>query len=238
MKSLYIFRHVANEGPGYLAEVLHRQKIPYRIISIDQGDPVPEDLDDASGLVFMGGSMSVNDDLPWIKQELALIRRVRASRLPVLGHCLGGQLISKALGGSVTAMPFKEIGWHPVRATENRSARDWLSALPHEFEVFHWHGESFTLPEGATPILQGQYCPHQAFAVDRMLALQCHIEMTADMVTQWAEQGEDELTFVSKTVQSVEAMTQNLPKKISELHKVAETIYQHWLQAVIDVQRL
>ena len=103
MKPLTIFRHIACEGPGYLDRVLKRCSIPYRLVRIDLNEAVPRDLEETSGLVFMGGPMSVNDPLPWISQELELIQAAQACGLPVLGHCLGGQLISKALGGTVSA---------------------------------------------------------------------------------------------------------------------------------------
>ena len=119
MKPLYIFRHIECEGPGYLGEVLTRLAIPSEIIAIDKDDPVPADIEDCSGLVFMGGPMSVNDPLPWIDRELELIRQAHAQEMPVLGHCLGGQLISKALGGTVNANPVREIGWHSVRKLHN-----------------------------------------------------------------------------------------------------------------------
>jgi GMP synthase-like glutamine amidotransferase len=126
MRPLYIFRHIACEGPGYLAEVLARHNVPSRLIRIDAGDRVPDSLEGCSGLVFMGGSMSVNDPLPWLEQELSLIRAARAIDMPVLGHCLGGQLISKALGGEITRNPVKEIGWHPVRGSNTAGAAHWL----------------------------------------------------------------------------------------------------------------
>ena len=123
MKPLYIFRHIDCEGPAYLAEVLARRAIPWQLIAIDAGDSVPPSIDGCSGLVFMGGPMSVNDDLPWIEHELDLIRLAQDAGMPVLGHCLGGQLICKALGGAITANPVREIGWHPVRRSETATAR-------------------------------------------------------------------------------------------------------------------
>lgn len=233
MKPLRIFRHIANEGPGYLAGFLERRAIPYQMVCIDQGDPVPERLDDVSGLVFMGGSMSVNDDLPWIAQELALIRRAAEMNLPVLGHCLGGQLISKALGGRVSANPVKEIGWHPVRQLDNAAARDWLNAVPREFEIFHWHGETFSIPHGATPILTGEHCAQQGFVHGAMLALQGHVEMTAPMVADWAAHGLHDIAHPSRTVQSAEEMTRDVSRKVSALNKIAAALYTRWLHPIL-----
>ncbi|MEW6354632.1 MAG: type 1 glutamine amidotransferase [Pseudomonadota bacterium] len=232
MKPLRIFRHIANEGPGYLAEFLERRSVPYQMVCIDQGDAVPERLDDVSGLVFMGGSMSVNDDLPWIAQELALIRRAADVNLPVLGHCLGGQLISKALGGEVTANPVKEIGWHPVQQLDNAAARDWLEGVPRAFEIFHWHGETFSIPRGATPILTSAYCANQGFVHGAMLALQGHVEMTAPMVADWAAYGQHEIAHPSRTVQSAEEMTRDAARKAGALNKIAAALYTRWLHPI------
>lgn len=230
MKPIYIFRHLEHEGPGYLTEVLHRYGIPYRLIRIDQGDDVPSALDDTSGLVFMGGDMSVNDPLPWIEEELALIRLAAEEHMPALGHCLGGQLISKALGGKVTRNPVKEIGWHAAQRVDSVTANDWLGDLPQEMEMFHWHGETFTLPGDAIRILQSRYCANQAFVIGNMLGLQCHVEMTPDMVREWAHRSPDELAHPSESVQSAVQMTKNLPARIDDLREVADRLYDRWLQ--------
>ena len=129
MQPILIFRHAPHEGPGYLADYLDRRGLPHRLIRIDQGDPVPTSLDGIPGLVFMGGPMSVNDPLSWIPKVLNLIRQAVAADLPVLGHCLGGQLISKALGGVITKNPVKEIGWMPEQEINTTAARDWLRRL-------------------------------------------------------------------------------------------------------------
>lgn len=230
MKPIYIFRHISYEGPGYLTEILDRKAIPYKIIAIDQGDRLPDSPKDASGLVFMGGGMSVNDPLPWIAEELRLIRRAAERGIPVLGHCLGGQLISKALGGAVGPNPVKEIGWHPVERIENEAALRWLGSLPARFEVYHWHGETFSIPEGATPILRSRYCRNQAFVLDNILALQCHVEMTVPMVKEWAQTNARELRRPSESVQSAEQMTEDLDSRIQRLRAVADVLYDAWLR--------
>ncbi len=231
MKPLRIFRHYPTEGPGYLADFLDQRKIPYELIRVDAGESIPMRWDDTAGLVFMGGPMSVNDDLPWIRQELDLIHRAAAAELPLLGHCLGGQLISKALGGKVTLNPVKEVGWHPVRRIEtNEAARDWLGDLPEYFEVFHWHGETFTFPEGAAPLLSSRYCARQGFVAGNILALQCHIEMTAEMVGVWVRAGGQELLSATPSVQDATEMMRDLPARIDALHKVAEVFYTRWLR--------
>jgi GMP synthase-like glutamine amidotransferase len=229
MKPLYIFRHINCEGPGYLSEVLAREKVPFRLVAIDQDEALPRNIENCSGLVFMGGPMSVNDSLPWIEQELTLIRMAQAQGMPILGHCLGGQLISKALGGEISANPVTEIGWHPVRSSDNPTAQDWLGDL-HETTLFHWHGETFSIPDGAEVILENDNCSHQAFAIGNTLALQCHVEMTAPMVSEWSTLYKDELVNPSPSVQSAQQMTEGLEQRIAEAQQAADVLYQRWLE--------
>jgi GMP synthase-like glutamine amidotransferase len=233
MKPIYIFRHQEYEGPGFFQHVLHQHQVPYQIFFIDQDEAVSESINGCSALVFMGGPMSVNDNLPWIEKELQLIRAAVDVNIPVLGHCLGGQLISKALGGTVSANEVKEIGWLAVEKLDNPQSRDWLGKLPPTFEAYHWHGETFSIPAGATNILQSENCPHQAFVINNTLALQCHVEMTEPMVRQWAHAYTQELVAGVPSVQSAAAMEANLEQRVSRLQANAEKIYHRWLQPLL-----
>jgi len=232
MQEILIFRHAPHEGPGYLADYLDRHRLPYRLIRIDQGDAIPSSIDGISGIVLMGGPMSVNDPLPWIPKVTELIRKAVAADLPVLGHCLGGQLISQALGGAITRNPIKEIGWLPVSRVDNAVARQWLDGLPAQFEVFHWHGETFSIPPGATRILGSRDCANQAFVIGKTLAFQCHVEMTAAMVREWARVGADEIAPVCATVQDPQTMTADLDARVQRLQAVADKIYDRWIEGL------
>ena len=234
MKPLRIFRHIECEGPGYLAEVLSRHDIPWQLIAIDRQDPVPKTLDDCSGLVFMGGPMSVNDDHAGLRLELEVIRLAWELDLRVLGHCLGGQLISMAVGGCVSANPVREIGWQPVRSHRSAAAADWLEGFADGVELFHWHGETFSIPEGAELLLENDWCQHQAFAIDNILALQCHVEMTAPMVSEWATLYGSELDDPSPAVQSATEINRNLAGRITAMQAVAEPLYRRWLRPLLD----
>ncbi|MDA8361150.1 MAG: type 1 glutamine amidotransferase [Gammaproteobacteria bacterium] len=229
MKPLVIFRHAPGEGPGYLGEVLKRRGVPFEMICVDQGQAMPSTVDAWSGLVFMGGPMSVNDPLPWIGQATGLIRAAREQDLPVLGHCLGGQLISKALGGTIARNPVQEIGWGPVTQVAAAAGRRYFADLPPTFEVFHWHSETFSIPEGATLVLTGPHCRHQGFVMGRMLGLQCHIEMTARMIENWIGNTEDHALGSTASVQTAEAMRTGMDHRLAALHRVADAIYGVWL---------
>lgn len=233
MKPVAIFRHAKIEGPGHFALFLNQHCIPWKMIHIDGGDEVPTDASAFNGLVFMGGPMSVNDDLPWIAPTLALIRDAHAKDIPLLGHCLGGQLISKALGGVVTKNPVKEIGWGQVEVANNESARFWFGDIE-QFEAFHWHGETFSLPQGAVPLLSSAHCTNQAYALGKHVAMQCHIEMIGHMIEDWCEVGGDEIAAASKspTVQSAELMHQQAHDKLPQLHRVADYLYRQWIHGI------
>ncbi len=233
-KEILIFRHFPTEGPGYVAHFLDRQGLPHRTVRIDAGESVPESIADIPGLVLMGGPMSVNDRLPWIPKLLRLIRAAAAAGVPVLGHCLGGQLLSKALGGRVRANRAREFGWLPVTATNSPDAEKWLAGLPPQFEVFHWHGETFSIPPGATHLLKSRYCRNQAFAIGKNLGLQCHIEMTPELVRSWARAGAGEIAraLPAASVQRPAQMRVRLPERAARLNRIADVLYTRWVQGL------
>ncbi|HUG78382.1 MAG TPA: type 1 glutamine amidotransferase [Burkholderiales bacterium] len=190
---------------------------------------MPRDPRPFAGLVFMGGPMSVNDELPWIAPALELVRSAVRNDIPVLGHCLGGQLLAKAFGGTVRANPVKEIGWGEVSVADNQLAREWLGEAA-SFESFHWHGETFSIPPGATRVLEGPHCVNQAFALGKHFGMQCHVEMTEELVRSWLVSGADEIRAcaASPAVQSPDEIEADLQRRLERLHQVADRIYERW----------
>jgi GMP synthase-like glutamine amidotransferase len=183
----------------------------------------------------MGGPMSVNDKLPWIDPVCALIRDAVAQNIPTLGHCLGAQLISKALGGKITTNPVKEIGWSRLEGHTDEISRRWLgdfsgTSLP----VFQWHGETFSLPEKATLLASNAACAHQMFALGPHLAMQCHTEMLPEMIACWCEHWEEEARAVahSPSVQTPEAMRDALPETLPLMRQLADQLYGVWVQGL------
>ena len=233
MKPVGIFRASATEGPGYFATYLERHSIAWQLIAFDAGERVPRDARKFSGLVFMGGPMSVNDGLPWIAPALELVRDAVRKDVPVLGHCLGGQLMSRALGGAVGPSPVKEIGWGEVRVTANEVSREWLGELP-AFETFQWHGEAFTIPPGATRVLENAHCANQGFALGKHFGMQCHVEMTDELIRSWLATGADEIqaSRASPAVQAPEEITRETDRRLAALHEVANRIYDRWLEGL------
>jgi GMP synthase-like glutamine amidotransferase len=229
MKPVAIFRTSRSEGPGYFATYLERRSIPSETIALDEGASVPRDPRRFSGLVFMGGPMSVNDELPWIAPALELVREAVRKDVPALGHCLGGQLMSKALGGVVRRNALKEIGWGEVRVADNAVARAWLGDT-RSFLSFHWHGETFSIPPGATRILENPHCENQAFALGVHLGMQCHVEMTEELIRSWVQGGASEIKASEKSpgVQKPHEIEKDLQRRLDGLHEVANRLYERW----------
>lgn len=232
MPPVAIFRHSPTEGPGYFAIFLERHGIPWRLIAIDEEEPVPASADAYAGLCFMGGPMSVNDPLPWIDPVCALIRNAAGQGIPVIGHCLGGQLISKALGGRVTRNPVKEIGWGEAEAAGDPMVRHWLGKHADQTAtVFQWHGETFSLPPGATRILGNAYCANQMFVLGPHLGMQCHVEMTPEMIATWCGQWSDEAAAAAHqpSVQAPAEMIGGIPAKLPAMRQLADQLYATWV---------
>ncbi|MBL8491123.1 MAG: type 1 glutamine amidotransferase [Rhodocyclaceae bacterium] len=229
MKPVAIFRHSPGEGPGYFATFLDAHSIPWQLVKADEGEAIPEGPEQHAGLCFMGGPMSVNDDLPWIPPVLRLIRAAVGADIPVIGHCLGGQLMSKALGGQVTRNPVKEIGWGTVRPTAETAG--WLDATS-PFEAFHWHGETFSIPSGGSRILESRFCANQAFVLGPHLGMQCHVEMTEAMIRLWNRQWAEESATASESVQTPGQMYEGLDARIAAMRVVADRLYGRWIEGL------
>jgi GMP synthase (glutamine-hydrolysing) len=186
-----IFRHVPFEGAGLLGNVLRDRGIGFDYADLyDAAAPAanPEQYD---ALVFMGGPMSVNDDLPYLRREEDYILKAATKGVPILGICLGSQLIAKALGAGVRRNAVKEIGWFDLRVTPAGSADRLFDGLQ-AATVFHWHGETFDLPSGAVLLAESERCAHQAFRVgDRIHGLQFHLEVTPEMIAGWCLEDEN-----------------------------------------------
>jgi GMP synthase-like glutamine amidotransferase len=183
-----IFRHVPFEGAGRIEPVLRARGIEFDYCDLFSGMAVP-DAGGCQGLIFMGGPMSVNDDLPYLRREEHVIRDAVSRGVPVLGICLGAQLIARALGAAVYRNPAKEIGWFDVTFTAE--ADPLFGGLESE-TGFHWHGETFDLPEGARLLASSGLCANQAFRVgEKTYGIQFHLEVTPDMIGEWCVQDEN-----------------------------------------------
>lgn len=189
----HILQHVPFEGPGAIAGWLAARNAEVGVTAFHTPAPQLPALDGLDLVIAMGGPMSVNDeaDLPWLKAEKAFLRQALEAGIPVLGICLGAQLMASALGARVYPGRDKEIGWFPIAAVP---APDEAFHFPGQATVLHWHGETFDMPAGAVLLASSAACRHQAFQWgERAIALQCHPEATPETLAALVQHCGDEL---------------------------------------------
>lgn len=194
--AVLICKNIETEGPGTIKNFLIMQKIPYTIVELSKGEKIPA-TDNFDTLIILGGPMSVNEDniYPYIKEEEKLVRDFISKGKRILGVCLGAQIMAKTLGTKVYTGAEKEIGWYDIELTTDGLKDPCMRSLAvhpeikdfwMRFKVFHWHGETFDIPEGAVRLARSRLYPNQAFRYgDKAYAFQFHIEVTKEMVYDW-----------------------------------------------------
>jgi GMP synthase-like glutamine amidotransferase len=233
MKPVLILQNQTAAGPAYLAQWLREQGVPFEARNAEASDACPTHLHDHGALVILGGEMSANDPLPFLRRTEDLIRLALRDGVPMLGHCLGGQLMARALGARVTASPAPEIGWQPMEVLDTPDARAWLGE-PGRVHVFHWHHDAFELPPGAQRLAESAACPNQAFAIGPHLAMQFHVEIDHDGIMEWSQdQGPRYLDALAHhaTVQTRDAMRAAAAVHLAQHQALARRIYGRWLTA-------
>lgn len=236
MKPIAVFQHTEVGAPGTVLPILESLGLPCTVVRIVDGQAVPERAEDFAGLVFMGGYMGVHDPLPWIAQELALIRQADALCIPVAGHCLGSQLVACALGGSVRRNAVPEIGWNTIIVDSTPQAAEWFGRdAGTRLLAFQWHGDTFELPPRAQRIATSVHCVNQAFVVDdRHLALQCHLEMTPELVElSVARNGAQLVREFDAGNRAATSRTQTLSDllpRTADMKSTLQQLYSRWAQ--------
>ena len=183
-----VLQHIACEPPGVYEDVLVEHGATIRRIELDEGDDLP-DWRDADAIVVMGGPMSVNDEatLPWLGTEKAWIAAAVRAGVPLFGACLGVQLLAVSLGAEVTSVPRPEVGILPVFLTDEAAHDPVFAELPRELLTLQWHGDTFTLPDGAVLLASSPAYPNQAFRWgEHAYGVQFHLEVSREMAEEWA----------------------------------------------------
>jgi len=224
---IYALYHSKTETVGHLGEVLKKLSLPYRALHLYDCDGLPRDTRLLSGLIVMGGPMNVDqvNEYPFLFEEVRLIEKLLSEEKPVLGICLGAQLIAKALGSKVFPNKEKEVGWHPVELTKQADTDPVFGGVPPSLNVLHWHGDTFHLPSGAVHLARSSRCENQAFRWGRhTYGLQFHLEVTPSMVVSWARSsdGKKDIKAAGENVKDLLAKT---PAAFAELKPFAEQIF-------------
>ncbi len=229
-----IICHASCEPPGYLCSYFDSRAIPYIKINILENMLSEHDLDTLSGMIVMGGPYSVYDNHAWIEDETRLIRSAIAKKLPMMGVCFGAQLISKVLGAEVKPAVKMEAGWHSIYTDTSLLEHTHPLRLHHSFEVFEWHEDTFSIPNGAIPVFKGSGIKNQGYVFDNVLAMQFHLEMTEHMVSEWIERYKECLPKRLGSFQGYKEITMQLDERIDKLHAVADKIYDWWLEFILQ----
>jgi len=194
---LLMIQHVSCEGPGLLKDKLlcNGWDLDIRCMDIP-GITLPENLNGYHAFIILGGPMGAYEEslYPYLLTEEDLVLEAAAKGIPTIGICLGGQIIARSLGADVTPNPKKEIGWSLINILSEGKVNPLFDGLPDFLSVFQWHGDTFTLPEGAVLLASSEECKNQAFVYnDNIWAMQFHLEVNPDMIQNWSEVYRDEL---------------------------------------------
>ena len=232
MSDFLVLQHIDCEDLGTIEQAMIHRGISYRYVRLFDGDPLPEDIKNYSGLIILGGPMNVyeEDVYPYLKGEDILIKEAIKRRIPVLGICLGGQLIAKATGAKVNKGAKKEIGWYDLLLTPGGKADKVFKNFPERLTVFQWHGDTFDIPSDATHLAGSVLFPNQAFRIgDNIYGLQFHLEVTQKMISRWINEYKDELSSLDYI--DPEKIIKDTDKYIKTLSQHAELFYNRFFPA-------
>jgi GMP synthase-like glutamine amidotransferase len=227
--NVLVLRHVSHEHLGTIAIALRLRNLAYKYVNFYE-DTIPNlSIDGSSALIILGGPMNVyeTDKYPFLEKEDKLIKRAIEKDIPVLGICLGAQLIAKSLGAKVTKNNEKEIGWYPLIVTDEGRKDNLLKHLSVEETVFQWHGDTFEIPKGATRLAESPLCLNQAFRFgSNIYGLQFHIEVTPDMILEWLNVPENrrEITLLKDKL-NPEVIKTYIPLFIDRLNLLAKSVF-------------
>jgi GMP synthase (glutamine-hydrolysing) len=229
---IYALYHNASETIGYLGDVIKELGLSFRDVHLYAGDGLPRDTGDLEGLIVMGGPMNVDeeDKYPFLLPEVQLIEKVVCRKKPVLGICLGAQLIATALGSKVYPNKHKEIGWGPIEFTSDAKKDPVLKKSNASLNVLHWHGDTFDLPKETVHLARSSHCENQAFRYgDRTYGFQFHLEVTPGMVRRWVSSKEG-VADIKAAGEDPRVIFNESPKAFQKLKPHARKIFKSYLQ--------
>ncbi len=235
MSKIWVLQHTACETLGTIADALQAEALAWQYVRLFDGKPVPE-LGDAGGLIVMGGPMGVyeQDRYPHLRDELRLIEAALRAGKPVLGVCLGSQLLAAALGSTVRKGSHKEIGWYPIRLAEAASQDRLWNGVTREFMALHWHGDVFDLPAGAVNLASSELTEHQAFRYgNSAYGVLFHLEMTEEMIVEMAAAFGDELREAGGDADRLAAES---AANCGSLEAIGETVFTRWARLVHEAR--
>ena len=227
MSRIAVLRHVPHETAGTVQSFLNEAGLDWHYVNLFGEAPERLDPGDAAGLVVLGGPMNVDqvDAYPWLLPELAWIREALDAELPILGVCLGAQLLAKALGANVAPNHVKEIGWHRIELTEEAEDDRLFAGCGTSQTVFQLHGDTFALPEGAVHLARSRQCENQAFRYGRSAyGLQFHIEMTPELIEAWLDEPSNRREFAALDYVDPDTIRAETPRSLPRMATLANRV--------------
>jgi GMP synthase-like glutamine amidotransferase len=226
MKILVLI-HAKTEGPGSLGDYLVARNVTLRTCSLFNTEPLPRDPAAFDAIVSMGGPMNVHEEekYPFLKEETLFLRRAIDSRVPILGICLGAQMIAKACGAAVKKAPVRELGWSRVRLTSAGRTDPLFHGMPDTLPVFQWHDDTFEVPAGGFRLATSRECPNQAFRYRNAYGLQFHAEITQEILESWFDDPGQRRQMVDQYLEREAELTTN-----------ARTLYANLLARIWEGQ--
>jgi GMP synthase (glutamine-hydrolysing) len=230
--SVTLLQHIHCETPGIISDCLQSAGIDMRFVRTFERNPIPSNLDTQAGLIVMGGPMSVydHDQFPFLLEEQRLIEEALKDDKPVLGVCLGSQLLAATLGAEVKSGAQKEIGWHRVTLTEYAATDALWKELPARFTAYHWHGDVYDLPQGAVSLASSELTPCQGFRYGaNAYGFLFHMEVTEKIIKNMVAEFQDELEEQRITAGSIIQKTRDY---LSELQTVGSKVFRRWAKSL------
>jgi GMP synthase (glutamine-hydrolysing) len=236
---MLVLQHIACEPPGVYEDALGDRGATIHRVELDEGDRLP-DWREFDAIVAMGGPMSANDEeeLPWLRDEKALIAEAVRARLPFFGACLGVQLLAASLGAEVVAGPAPEVGLLPVFLTDAAAGDPVFADVPRELLTLQWHGDTFSLPDSAVLLASSPAYPNQAFRWGRhAYGVQFHLEVSREMAQEWA--GVPSYADALERVLgpgSATAFVEQITERAEEMRAHGRTMFESWLDLVASAE--
>jgi len=232
VRSVWVLQHGASETLGTIEDALRGRQIGYDYIETNVGKPVPGEMADKAGLIVMGGPMGVYEQsqYPFLRDEMRLIEFALAMGRPVLGVCLGSQLLAAVLGAEVKKGEGKELGWHAVTLSEFAAQDPLFAGVRPEFWPFHWHGDVFSLPKNAVGLASSRQTPCQAFRYGKnAYGILFHLEVTREQISQMLSAFAEELRQAGGDGTEIAAQT---PGHLPVLKEIASEVFGRWASAL------
>ncbi len=233
-----VLQHLDIEPPALIADDLSKAGHMLETIRTDKKQEVPDTLTDYAGLIVMGGSMSANDaHLAFIDREIHLLQQAIAQNFPVLGICLGAQLLAKAADAEILPSPERELGWYPLYSTSAGKIDPLFSSLPETgLNVFQWHGETFSLPDQAKRLAACPHVPNQAFRLGScQYGLQFHVEVDTTIIHEWVETGKNEREHLGGA--GIRKIITETPQYIVGMASFCHAMCESWLALIEEQER-